>query len=311
MSSNRERNDPKARKGQNFDKKSGFQGKSRDKGPARPVMQDGGRPSKSQSFQKPKASEDGWVWGLHAVDAALKNLSRKGPIRLYLTAERQKTLFAGALKRGDVHQRLTEMAEFSSFLPQGAVHQGIALNAPPLDGEDIDSLMELALNRPTPVIIMLDQVTDPQNIGAIFRTCAAFGAAGLIMQDRHSPVMQGVLAKTAAGAMDMVPFARVTNLSRALEALSENGFVTLGMAGEAEHSLQAVLEQQVWRGQGSPRGLVIVMGSEGEGIRRLVAEHCDFLVKIPMPGGFESLNVSHATSIALYESLGREIIPAE
>ncbi|MFT3997821.1 MAG: 23S rRNA (guanosine(2251)-2'-O)-methyltransferase RlmB [Asticcacaulis sp.] len=250
-------------------------------------------------------SEDGWVWGLHAVEAALKNTSRTGPIRLFVTPDRQKGLSSQVLKRGDVHVRVCEMTEITNFLPQGAVHQGIALNGPPLEGDDLDGLMESALRRDRPVLVMLDQVTDPQNIGAIFRTAAAFGASGLIMQDRHSPVMQGVLAKTAAGAMDMVPFARVTNLSRALEALSENGFVSLGMAGEAEHSLQNVLEQQGWRVAATPRALVIVMGSEGEGIRRLVAEHCEHLVKIPMPGGFESLNVSHATSIALYETLGR------
>ncbi|UDF02484.1 23S rRNA (guanosine(2251)-2'-O)-methyltransferase RlmB [Asticcacaulis sp. AND118] len=321
MSSQRERNDPKSRKGQNNPKKPGakpgFSGQSkpfakdqaRGKGGDGPVQaarpQNGPRPKTSI-----KVSEDGWVWGLHAVEAALKNPSRHGPIRLYVTPERQKGLPQAALKRGDLHVRVTEIQEFNGFLPQGAVHQGIALNGPPLEGDDLDGLMEAALRKDTPVLVMLDQVTDPQNIGAILRTCAAFGAAGLIMQDRHSPVMQGVLAKTAAGAMDRVPFARVTNLSRALESLSENGFVSVGMAGEAEHSLQTVLEQQGWRasdqkGGGSPRGLVVVMGSEGEGIRRLVAEHCDHLVKIPMPGGFESLNVSHATSIALYETLGR------
>lgn len=307
MSSNHERNDRKSRKPQNGDKKSTFSGKS----PPRPPVRGGGgaseRGDKPQLFQKSKVSEDGWVWGVHAVEAALKNLSRKGPIRLFLTEDRQKGLFPGALKRGDVVLKVTEMSEFQRLLPQGAVHQGIALNAPPLEGDDLDSLIEAALDRPAPVMLMLDQVTDPQNIGAILRTAAAFGVSGLILQDRHSPVMQGVLAKTAAGAMDRVPFARVTNLSRALESLNEAGFVALGMAGEAEHSLQRVLEQQDWRKPGGPRGLVLVLGSEGDGLRRLVAEHCDFLVKIPMPGGFESLNVSHATSISLYETLGREI----
>jgi len=286
VSTHRERNDPKSRKGQNNPKKGGFAPRGRDGGGAKPSA--GGpakAPAPARTRPSPKVSEDGWVWGLHAPEQALK--------------------------RGDVHVRVTEMSEFNAFLPQGAVHQGIALNGPPLEGDDLDALMESALRREWPVLVMLDQVTDPQNIGAILRTCAAFGAAGLIMQDRHSPVMQGVLAKTAAGAMDMVPFARVTNLSRALEALSGNGFVSLGMAGEAEHSLQAVLEQQDWRTDGSPRALVVVMGSEGEGIRRLVAEHCDHLVKIPMPGGFESLNVSHATSIALYETLGRVVNPLD
>ncbi|WP_246050479.1 23S rRNA (guanosine(2251)-2'-O)-methyltransferase RlmB [Asticcacaulis tiandongensis] len=301
MAIKRERNDPAARNTQNFGKKSQFQGKSRQ---APPPKGNEGR-EKPQSFHKPKVSEEGWVWGLHAVEAGLKNMSRKGPIRLYLTEDRQKSLPQTLLKRSDLHMRVTPMAEFNAFLPQGAVHQGIAFNAPPLEGTDIDSLMEAALSRDVPVLVMLDQVTDPQNVGAIFRTCAAFGASGLIMQDRHSPVMQGVLAKTAAGAVDVVPFAKVTNLSRALERLAEAGFVSLGLAGEAEGTLQEVLETQGWRKSAGPRGLVLVMGSEGEGLRRLVAEHCDHLVKIPMPGGFESLNVSHATSISLYEALGR------
>lgn len=301
MAIKRERNDPAARNTQNFGKKSSFPGKNR----SAPAAKGSEGREKTQSFHKSKVSEDGWVWGLHAVEAGLKNMSRKGPIRLFLTEERQKSLPQSLLKRSDLHMRVTPMAELNAFLPQGAVHQGIAFNAPPLEGTDIDSLMEAALSHEAPVLVMLDQVTDPQNVGAIFRTCAAFGASGLIMQDRHSPVMQGVLAKTAAGAVDIVPFARVTNLSRALERLSEGGFVSLGMAGEAEDTLQTVLETQGWRKGPVPRALVIVMGSEGEGLRRLVAEHCAHLVKIPMPGGFESLNVSHATSIALYETLGR------
>jgi 23S rRNA (guanosine2251-2'-O)-methyltransferase len=150
---------------------------------------------------------------------------------------------------------------------------------------------------------MLDQVTDPQNIGAIFRSAAAFGVQGLVMQDRHSPPLQGVLAKTAAGAVDQVLFSRVTNLSRALETLGEQGYVSVGLAGEGESNLHELLDQQGWRG--SLKKLVLVLGSEGEGIRRLVAEHCDHLARIPMPGGFESLNVSHAASISLYEACAR------
>jgi 23S rRNA (guanosine2251-2'-O)-methyltransferase len=135
-------------------------------------------------------------------------------------------------------------------------------------------------------------VTDPQNVGAIFRSAAAFGARGVILQDRNAPALAGALAKAAVGAIDKIPHASAVNLSRALETLSEMGWRIVGLAGEATQSLESALD-------GSPT--VIVMGSEGEGLRRLVAEHCDVLAKIPMPGGFESINVSNAAAIALYE----------
>jgi 23S rRNA (guanosine2251-2'-O)-methyltransferase len=142
------------------------------------------------------------------------------------------------------------------------------------------------------VILMLDQVTDPQNVGAVFRSAAAFGARGVILQDRNAPGLGGALAKAAAGAVDQVPHARVVNLSRALERLSDLGWRAVGLDGSAEETLDQAIDS---------RPVVIVLGSEGDGIRRLVAEHCDSLAKINMPGGFESLNVSAAAAIALYE----------
>jgi 23S rRNA (guanosine2251-2'-O)-methyltransferase len=143
------------------------------------------------------------------------------------------------------------------------------------------------------MLLMLDQVTDPQNVGAILRSAAAFGAAGLVLQERHAPRLTGALAKAAAGAVERTPMARVVNLSRALEQLAEAGWRSVGLAGEAERPLADVLDR---------RPTVLVLGSEGEGLRRLVAEHCDVLAKIPMPGGFESLNVGAAAAVALYEA---------
>jgi 23S rRNA (guanosine2251-2'-O)-methyltransferase len=141
---------------------------------------------------------------------------------------------------------------------------------------------------------MLDQVTDPQNIGAIFRSASAFGARGMVLQDRHAPALTGALAKAAAGAIDRLPHARATNLSRALEHLSELGWRAVGLDGGASESLADVIRE-------GP--MVLVMGSEGEGLRRLVREHCDALASIPMPGGTESLNVSAAAAVALYEAI--------
>ena len=170
------------------------------------------------------------------------------------------------------------------MLPAGAVHQGMAFKCQPL--EDLAEPAE-------GVIVMLDQLTDPQNVGAIFRSALAFGARGIVVQDRHSPALAGALAKASAGATERLPCARVTNLSRALEKLADYGWRAIGMDGESDLTLEQALDA---------RPTVIVMGSEGDGVRRLVAEHCEAMARIPMPGGFESLNVSNAAAIALYEA---------
>jgi 23S rRNA (guanosine2251-2'-O)-methyltransferase len=136
-------------------------------------------------------------------------------------------------------------------------------------------------------------VTDPQNVGAILRSAAAFGVAGVVLQDRHAPKLAGALAKAAAGATETIPHAKVVNLSRALERLADLGWRAVGLDSAADAPLAEVLDA---------RPTVLVLGSEGEGLRRLVAEHCDALALIPMPGKFESLNVSAAAAVALYEA---------
>jgi len=299
VSSFRERNDRKSQSGKN--RPQNFVDKP--KGPVAKPARDDDRREKPQFKQKAKTSYDGWLWGVHAVEAALKNSSRSGPIKLFLSEERTKSAPPALFKRQEIKISSLPMSEISRLLPADAVHQGMAMHAPVLEGDSLDDLMERDGKAGLHVILMLDQVTDPQNIGAIFRSAAAFGVKGLIMQDRHSPALQGVLAKTAVGAVDVVPFARVTNLSRALETLNENGYVSVGLAGEGEFNLHELLAQQGWGD--TVKKLVLVLGAEGEGIRRLVAEHCDHLARIPMPGGFESLNVSHAASISLYEACAR------
>ena len=227
-----------------------------------------------------------WLWGWHAVVAALAN-ERREVRRVLATPERAKALIERFGRM--VTLETMDNAAIAQMLPGSAVHQGVALKAAALEPLDVDEIGEPAKG----VLLMLDSVTDPQNVGAIFRSAAAFGAKGVILQDRHAPPLSGALAKAAAGAVDAIPHARVVNLSRALERLADLGWRAVGLDSNAEGPLEGVLDN-------SPT--VLVLGSEGEGLRRLVAEHCDELAKIPMPGGFESLNVSAAAAVALYEA---------
>ena len=239
-----------------------------------------------------KADADNFVWGRHPVLAALANPARKGMGRLLATADRAAELQRDAATHGHTVE-VIEAQALDRMLPPGAVHQGLAFKVQPLEGVSLDEIAEPASG----VIVMLDQLTDPQNVGAIFRSALAFGARGIVVQDRHSPALAGALAKASAGATERLPCARVTNLSRALEQLADLGWRAVGLDGASELTLEQALDE---------RPTVLVMGSEGDGIRRLVAEHCDVLAKIPMPGGFESLNVSNAAAVALYEATRKQ-----
>ena len=235
----------------------------------------------------PAKDSGDWIWGWHAVEAALANPRRGAPVRLLATPERARQIEAGFGRVGALE--IADNNLIAQALPQGASHQGVALRAGELETVGLEDFE----GGPGAVVLMLDQVTDPQNVGAILRSAAAFGAVGVVLQDRHAPKLSGALAKAAAGALEKTPIARVVNLSRALEELTEAGWRTVGLTGAAERSLSEVLDG---------RPTVLVLGSEGEGLRRLVGEHCDELAKIPMPGGFESLNVSAAAAVALYEA---------
>ena len=227
-----------------------------------------------------------WVWGAHAVRAALANPARVAPERLLLTPERARD-FASAL--AGFSPVVLASAEIARELPDGAVHQGAAVLVRPSPATPLETLASPAEG----VLVMLDQLTDPQNVGAIFRSAAAFGGRGLILQERHAPALGGALAKAAAGAVDHIPHARVVNLARALEALADRGWRAIGLAAEAPETLSETLD-------GAP--VVLVLGAEGEGLRRLVREHCDALARIPMTGGLDSLNVASAAAVALYEA---------
>ncbi|RZJ88746.1 MAG: 23S rRNA (guanosine(2251)-2'-O)-methyltransferase RlmB [Brevundimonas sp.] len=294
MSSNREGNDRKrGQKGPSRGPASGPKGAPRERGwtPA-PQGAQGARGADKgppRGDRGGKADPSNWLWGRHPVIAALANPARKGMGRLLVTEDRAAEFDDPALTpHGHRPERIDGVA-LTRMLPAGAVHQGMAFKVAPLEGVSLEDLAEPAQG----VIVMLDQVTDPQNVGAVFRSALALGARGIVVQDRHSPELAGALAKASAGATERLPCARVTNLSRALERLADLGWRAVGLDGDATETLEGALDH---------RPTVIVMGSEGEGIRRLVAEHCDVLAKIPMPGGFESLNVSNAAAIALYEA---------
>jgi 23S rRNA (guanosine2251-2'-O)-methyltransferase len=224
---------------------------------------------------------------VHAVLAALANPARR-PERIIATRAAAERLPAGL--KADIAPPET----FASLLGPNAVHQGLALKCPPLEPYAIADVCDAA--APAPVLI-LDQVTDPQNVGALFRSAAAFGACGVVMQDRHAPPLTGALAKAAAGAIEIVPEVRVVNIARAVEQLGALGYLTIALDGAAEIDLAEAV--------GDPRPKALVIGAEGEGVRRLVAEACGVRARIPMSSAMESLNASVAGAIALYEARAR------
>ena len=240
-----------------------------------------GRPFHRREHERPAGGLE-WLWGRHAVEAALANPRREGFSRLLLAPGKALAEPSGPIKPETIDAR-----EISRQLPAGAVHQGYALLAKPLEPATLEEIASPAEG----VILMLDQVTDPQNVGTILRSAAAFGARGVVLQDRHAPPLAGVLAKAAAGAVDVIQIAREVNLSRALDQLGELGWRCVGLDGKAQQPLDQVLDGSA---------TVLVLGSEGEGLRRLVAEHCDTVARIAAAQAFESLNVASAAAVALY-----------
>ncbi len=226
------------------------------------------------------------LFGIHAVEAALRNPLRKKN-RLVLTENAEQRLIEAMGPLSFKIEYVTPR-DLDKILGDDAVHQGAMLETEDLPEPEFADLVENANGRP---LIVLDQVTDPHNVGAILRSAAVFGAAGLVMTRRHSPPLNGVLAKSASGALELVPVALVTNLSRAIEELKEVGFHVIGLDGTAE----ARLEATDWS-----RPTALVMGAEGKGLRRLTAENCHLLVSITTDGPIDSLNVSNAAAIALH-----------
>ena len=223
-------------------------------------------------------------WGKHAVAAALDNPERRV---LKAWSTREAAEFMNFPK--DLPVVLADVADLGRMVPSDAPHQGIVIEVEPLEEMWLADVLADAPERAT--LLVLDQVTDPHNVGAILRSAAAFGAIAIVTQDRHAPPEGGALAKAASGALERVPWVRVVNLSRALEEIAEAGFWRIGLAGEAKDDIKAAL---------GPQRVALVLGAEGPGMRANVRDHCDTIARLPISEAMESLNVSNAAAVALY-----------
>lgn len=225
------------------------------------------------------------LWGRHAVEAALRNPARVHR-KLWATREGIDSL-DGELPP-DFPVEFADGPDLARLVARDAPHQGLVLECAPLEDMHLDEVLSGDPARP---LVVLDQVTDPHNVGAILRSAAAFDACAIVTQDRHAPPESGVVAKSASGALEIVPWVRVVNLARALESAAEAGYWRIGLAGEAETTLANALPA-------AP--IALVLGAEGEGMRANIAAHCDALARLPISSAMESLNVSNAAAIALY-----------
>lgn len=249
-----------------------------------------------------------WLYGTHPAAAALANPDRE-ILKAMVTPEALERLGAAAdrLAGTGIPVDQAGRSDLDDLLPPGAVHQGIALQVRPLESDSLLPLKAAADDGAGSIVLALDQVTDPQNVGAILRSAAFYRVRALIMTGRHAPPESGALAKASAGALDMTPVIRVGNLSAALRELRDAGYWAVGLAGEAETGLADTPVD---------RPVVLVLGAEGDGLRRLTAETCDQLASLPRPTGpgdrepaadMDSLNVSNAAAVALALLAGRGI----
>jgi 23S rRNA (guanosine2251-2'-O)-methyltransferase len=249
------------------------------------------------------APRDGglWLYGRHAVAAALANPARR--IRRFLavteTGDDAKSLIVadGARLPPGPQPEILPRATFETMVPAGAVHQGMALAVEPLAELAIEDVIDRVGPPPaagtiSQIVVLLDQVTDPHNVGAVLRSAAAFGALALVLPEHGAPPVTGTLGKAASGALEHVPIIRVVNLVRAIDRLKSAGFWCVGLDERAERPLAALkLEGRI----------ALVLGGEGEGMRRLTRERCDLVARLPTGGAIASLNVSNAAAVALYE----------
>ncbi|TNE30582.1 MAG: 23S rRNA (guanosine(2251)-2'-O)-methyltransferase RlmB [Alphaproteobacteria bacterium] len=263
-------------------------------------------PQKIRSAGRDDWQKQAMLFGVHAVREAVLNPQRRVQ-GIYVT-EAGKKLLAPALEKAQKagmkrpELQIIDKIALEKMLPEHAVHQGMALQVQPLQ---IPSLEDFCADLPQSdghirenIMVILDQVTDPHNIGAILRSAAAFGAKALIVQDRHTPEITGTLAKSASGAVEHVPILREVNLARSIALLQKHGILC---AGFDERGAMTLAELTADKNLSSYAGIALVMGAEGDGMRRLTAESCDVLVRLPSKGAIQSLNVSNAAAVALYE----------
>lgn len=246
--------------------------------------------AKEQS-KRAAAQETVWLFGLHAVRDALLN-PRRQKLRLVVTRNALERL-GDAVAAAGLEPEISDPRKFAAPLDPQSVHQGAALEVKP---HNWGSLQDVALGEGPmpPRMVLLDRVTDPHNVGAILRSAEVFGARAVVAVQRHSAPETGALAKTASGALERQPYLRVRNLSDAITELQDMGYLVLGLAGEAEQSIESAVEGQ------RDRPIALVLGAEGPGLREKTRDTCDMLVKIDAMGGFGSLNVSNAAAVALY-----------
>ncbi|MEG3091884.1 23S rRNA (guanosine(2251)-2'-O)-methyltransferase RlmB [Sphingomonas sp. PB1R3] len=243
----------------------------------------GHRPSQASS-NRPR------FWGRHAVTAALANPNRTVR-KIWGTREALAALDLPPV----VPITYADVADLGRLVPSDAPHQGLVAEVDPLEDIWLGDLLHEAQDDQRPLVV-LDQVTDPHNVGAILRSAAAFDALAIVTQDRHAPPESGTVARSASGALETVPWVRVVNLARALEEIAEAGFWRIGLTGHANHTLAEAMGTQ---------RICIVLGAEGEGMRQNTEAHCDELAKLPISPKVESLNVSNAAAIALYAVAAR------
>lgn len=236
------------------------------------------------------------LFGVHAVTEAWLNPHRQ--IHKLFITEKALSAFDSALKKAQSlglkrpTPNIIDKNMLDSATPPGTVHQGIAIGCTPLEEVDIHDIIRAETPKERSILIMLDQVTDPHNVGAIIRSACVFGAGGMILQKKHAPDLTGILAKTACGGVEHLPVAYETNLTRSIEALQEAGYFAIGLAEEGEDNLRQLSKTY--------EKIVLVLGAEGDGLRRLVRERCDLLSRLPTAGPISSLNVSNAAAVSLF-----------
>ena len=243
-----------------------------------------GRPGPPRAFAHNRDADGPVIlYGWHTVTMALQNPKRR--IRKLLLTENAARRLAEENIPTRVAPEMVRPNEIDRLVTPDAVHQGLLAEADPLPSPDIETLAQEGM------LLVLDQITDPHNVGAILRSAAAFKVNAIVTTARHSPEVTGVLAKAASGALELVPLVTVQNLARALTRLNERGFMTVGLDSEGSDNLSAVALRQP---------LALVLGAEGKGLRQLTRETCSAVARLDMPGEIKSLNVSNAAVLALY-----------